>query len=96
MASAKKSQTCPPLPERDRSKAAGQVHAAACLQEGADVFLPMGLVEIGRQEEAGLVLEHGVDAHDEIAAGVVLAGEVPANHVVGDGQEAAIRALRHI
>ena len=69
-----------------------QVHAAACLQDGSCIFLPMCLIEIGCQEEAGLVLKHGVHAHDEITAIIVSAREVPVNHFVGDGKKAAMRA----
>ena len=70
-----------------------QVHAAARFQDGSCIFLPMRLVEIGGQEEAGLVLKHRIDAHDEIAAVVISAREMPANHFVGDGKEAAMRAV---
>ena len=69
-----------------------QVHAAASLQDRFCIFLPMGLVEIGCQEEAGLVLKHGVHAHDEIAASIVPTSEVPANDFVIDGQKATLRA----
>ena len=93
MASSKNSQTCPPLPERDRSRAAGRFMRRHVSRMARRILLPMRLVEIGRQEEAGLVLKHRVDAHDEITAGIILAGKMPANHIVGDGKEAAMRAF---
>ena len=93
MASSKNSQTCPPLPERDRSKAAGRSMRRHVSRKARCILLPMRLVEIGGQEEAGLVPQHRVDAHDEIAAVVILAGKMPANHVVGDGQKTAVRAI---
>ena len=65
--------------------------AAARFQDRSRILLPLRLVEIGRQEEAGFVLEHRVDAHDEVAAGVVLARKMPADHFVGDGQETVMR-----
>jgi len=63
--------------------------------DGFGVFPPMGLVKVGCQEEAGFILEHGIDAHDEIAALVVLARQVPANHVIRNRQEAAVLDTRH-
>ena len=53
----------------------------------------MCLVKIGRQEEAGLIQEHRIDAHDEVAAVVILAGEVPANDIVGDREKTAVGAV---
>ena len=89
-ASSKKSQTCPPRPERDRSRAAGRSRAPARVQEGARVVLPAGLVEIGRQEEARLVQQQRVNTRDEWLAFGILAGEVPADDVVGHRQESTV------
>ena len=96
MASAKNQPDVPAVARSRSFQGSRQVQTAARLQDGCGVFPPMGLVEIGRQEEAGFVLEHGIDAHDEIAAVVVVARQVPANHLVGDRQEAAVRDIRHI
>ena len=40
-------------------------HAATCRKEGLGIFPPAGLVEVDRQEAAGLVLEQRVDPGDE-------------------------------
>ena len=83
-----------PAIARARSLQSGRhVHAAARIQDGPRIFPPMRLVEIGSQEEAGLVLQHGVDAHHEITARIISAGKVPADGIVGDGQEVALRAV---
>jgi hypothetical protein len=37
--------------------------------------------------------DYGLNAHDEIMAGIVVAGEMPTNRLVGDRQETAVRAL---
>ena len=84
---------CPPLPDRDRSRAAGKFMPRHVSRTACGVFPPMRLVEIGRQEEAGFVRQHRIDAHDEIAAVVVLAGQMPANHFVGYGQKSPVWTL---
>ena len=53
----------------------------------------MGLVEIGCQEETGLVAQHWVNAHDEIAVLVIAARKVPTDCIVCDGKKAALRAI---
>jgi len=63
-------------------------------EESLRVLPPVRFVEINREEEAGLVLEHRVDADDKFAAKLVMSGEVISNHIVGDREEALIRALR--
>lgn len=68
--------------------------AAACFNEGGCVFPPGSLVEISGKEEAGLVLENRVDTGDEWLAGIIASGKVPPNHVVGDREESAVRAIR--
>ena len=69
----KNSQTCPPLPDRDRSRAAGKFSRRHVSRTAAASSRQCGLVEVGRQEEAGFVPQHGINAHDEVAAVVVLA-----------------------
>ena len=54
---------------------------------------PIALVEIDSQEEARLIQEHRIHAGHESLSGIVTAGEVPTNHVVGHGEEATIRTL---
>ena len=87
MASSKKSQTCPPRPERDRSSAAGRSRRRQRLEKRRGILAPAGLVEVDGEEEARLVQEHRVDARDEGLPVVVVAGQVPANDVVGHRKE---------
>jgi hypothetical protein len=63
-------------------------------EEGRGVLWPALLVEVDCQEETGLVLEHGIDARDERPTRVVLPGQVPPDHVVGDRKKSAVRAFR--
>jgi hypothetical protein len=69
------------------------VQAAACLQDGCGVSLPIGLVEIGGQEKAAFILQHRIHADDEIAAGRILSRQVPADDVVRDRQEVTVLAI---
>ena len=57
------------------------------------VLPPAGLVEIDGQEEARLVLKQRIDPCDKRLPHVVTAGQVPANDLIGDGQEASMEAL---
>jgi hypothetical protein len=52
---------------------ARQIHPAAGRNEGGRVFAPTLLVEIGGQEEAGLVKEHRIDARDERLSVIITA-----------------------
>ena len=70
-----------------------QVHWATCFNERPRILTSVCLVEIGCQEEAGFVLEHGIDSHDEIATVVILAGKMPADRLIRDRKEAAARAF---
>ena len=94
IACSKNSQMCPPLPERDRSRAAAKIQPVTCFQYGLRILLPMRFIQVGRKEEAGFIPEQRVNAHDEVAPGVVVAGKMPANDLVGDGQEVLIRTCR--
>ncbi len=69
------------------------IHAVTRLQDGRRIFLPMRLVEIGRQEETCLVAQHRIDAHDEVPPGAILARKMPTNCFIGDGKEASLRAI---
>ena len=71
----------------------GQILVSTCLKESLGIFLPVCFVEISSQEETGFVQQHWVDAHDKIPSIVVLTGEMPANHVVGHGEQTAVWAL---
>ena len=68
-----------------------QVQPATGFQNGLRILLPLRLVEVGRQEEAGFVPKQWVNAHDEVAPGVVVAGKVPANDLVRHRQEVLVR-----
>ena len=83
----KKNQTCAPLPERDRSTADGQPQPTARLDERAHVVDPRALVEVDREEPAGLVVEQRVDAHH------VPALQVGEHGVVVERAERLVRAV---
>ena len=68
-----------------------QIQPTTGFQDRSRILLPLRLVQVGRQEEAGFIPEQRVNAHDEVAPGVVVAGKMPANDLVGDGQEVLIR-----
>jgi uncharacterized LabA/DUF88 family protein len=59
-------------------------------RKGRGVFAPVRLVEINREEEAGLVLKQRVDASDERLTLGVATWQVPANDVVGDRKEPTV------
>src|SRR4051812_33927300 len=63
--SEKKIQTWAPLPERERSRTARHTLASACRQERQRIVLPRLLVEISRQEPAGLVRHERIDTGNE-------------------------------
>ena len=94
IACSKNSQMCPPLPERDRSRAAARFSRRQVSQYRLRILLPLRLVQIGGKEEAGFIPEQRVNAHDEVAPGVVVAGKMPANNLVRDGQEMLIQTGR--
>ena len=93
MASAKKSQRWPPLPERERSKATGSAKPLTRLPQSPGILLPAIAIEIDGQQITGFVREQGIQAHDELAPQVITARQVLADHLVGDRQEAPIRAF---
>ena len=65
----------------------GQADAPARLDERAHVVRPGALVEVGREEPAGLVIEEWVHAHH------VAAGQVPDDCGVVERDEGLVRAL---
>jgi hypothetical protein len=71
-----------------------ELQLTARLQERSRVLLPSVLVEVNRKEEARLILQHGVHAGHKRLAGVVVAGQVPADDVVGDREKASVVTLR--
>ena len=66
---------------------------AAGVEIGQSVGGPRPTVEIHRHEVAGLVEQHWVDTHHERLAPIIDARQVPANLVVGYGEESAVGAL---
>jgi hypothetical protein len=64
------------------------------LRKGCSVVLPVRFIEIERQEEARFVQEQRIDARDKRLALAIFAGQVPANDVVGHGQESAVLTVR--
>ncbi len=63
----------------------GRPELVARLNECRDVLLPAELVEVHREEPAGLVGEQRVDSDDATA------GEMPADHLVGHGKVGWLR-----
>ena len=70
-----------------------QGEPAACVEESAGVFLPVLLVEIGRQEMTRLVLKHRINAHDEIPALTISSGKMPSNDFIGDWNKTPVWAI---
>ena len=89
IACSKNSQMCPPLPERDRSRAAARFQPTTRFQHRLGILLPLRFVQVGREEKAGFIPQQRVNAHDEVPPGVIAAGKMPANDLVRDGQENA-------
>ena len=58
----KKTQTWPPLPDRERSNAAGTPLGMAGVQVGERVQHPGALVEVAREQRAGVAAQERVDA----------------------------------
>jgi len=63
-------------------------------QEGGGVILPPRLVEVDCEEETSLIEQQRVHTSDERLPFGIPSREVPADDVVGDGKEAAVRAFR--
>src|SRR5207249_11354916 len=68
--------------------------AVAGSQERGGVSLPPRLVEVDSEEEARLIEQQRVHTSDERLPFRITSGEVPADDVVGDRQEAAVGAFR--
>jgi hypothetical protein len=72
----------------------GEAQATAALEECRSIPLPAGLVEVDCQQEAGLIEQERVDSCDEWLSTVIMAGQVPANDVVGNGKEPTMGTYR--
>lgn len=64
------------------------------VEERGRVVLPVRLVEVDGEDEARFVEQQRIDAGDEHLPLGVDSGKMPANDVVGEGQEAAVGATR--
>jgi hypothetical protein len=53
-------------------------------------LLPALPIEIGRQQMTGLILKHGIDAHDEGTVLTIPARKMPANHFIGDRKKSPV------
>ena len=96
IACSKNSQMCPAIAGAGPLQSRRQIQPPTGFQYGLRILLPLRLVQVGRQEEAGFIPEQWVNAHDEVAPGVVVAGKMPANDLVRDGQESADSDMRRI
>ena len=65
----------------------------ANLQEGHCVIRPTGLVEVGRQKPACLVLQQRIDACDKISVSAITATKVPFDDGVIRWDEGLMRAF---
>ena len=72
----------------------GHLKPPARIEKRGRIPLPIFVIEIHRQKEASLVLQHGIDAHDKIQAPVIPARKMPADHFVSDLKKAAIGTIR--
>lgn len=63
------------------------------LQESAGVFAPCISVKIDGEKMARFVLEHRIDAHDEVVPLVISTREMVLNSVVGDWEKPAVWTL---
>ena len=66
----------------------------ACFEKGPCMLRPVCLVKIDGEEIARLIPEHGIHAHDEFLAVVVLTGEMAPNRVVGNREELLVLTFR--
>ena len=69
------------------------VYLAACFQKRGCILLPRCFVKIGGQEETGFIPKHRIDTYHEFPGLVVLAAEMPPNHVVGYGKKTLMRTF---
>src|SRR5205814_8892980 len=70
-----------------------KIQLAACLGERGRILTPASLVEIRCQKEARLVSQHRIDAGDERLASVVVARQVPPDHVIGHRKESLVATV---
>ena len=71
-----------------------EAQPAAPFEKGLGIFLPVRLVEVDGQEEARLIQEQRVNARDEGLTVTILAGQVPSDDLVGDGEKSTMGTLR--
>src|ERR1700730_17187356 len=69
------------------------IQVTAGFPKRASVFAPPPFIEVDCQEETGLVLQHRIDAHDEILALIVVAGEVPEDCLVRNSEKALTQTI---
>jgi hypothetical protein len=64
------------------------LHVCTRLEERHRIVVPVRLVEIDGKEPAHFILQQWVHTHsDEWLPSVVVSREVPANDIIGDGEE---------
>jgi hypothetical protein len=93
-ACSKNSHTCPPRPERERSRAAVRSRRRQPCTKATESDSHPALSKSTARKVAGLVTQHRVDASDERLITDVSPGQMPPNDIVGDREEAAVRAHR--
>ena len=71
----------------------GDFEFSAGVENGENVLLPRGFIEIDGEEIAGLVQQHWIDACDEWFAQCIMTGEVVVDDFAGDGNKRAVGAV---
>src|SRR5947209_2102310 len=71
----------------------GEIEPPAGFEKRGRIPLPLFAVEVHRQKETSLVLHHGINTHDKIETPIVTPRKMPADYLVRDPKEAAIRAI---
>ena len=54
------------------------------------MVVPAWFIQLKSQEKAGLIEQHGIDAHDKLCAVAVRAGQMATNHGVRDRKESLV------
>ncbi|HEY0372862.1 MAG TPA: hypothetical protein VGD79_12715 [Thermoanaerobaculia bacterium] len=67
-----------------------QIQPPAGLHERTRILAPAPLVEIDREKRTRLIAEHGIDSRDERLPFIVASRQMPADHVIGNGQETLV------
>lgn len=90
--SAKNIQTWPPLPDLDRSSAAGTPFARQ-VSSSALASCPAGFVKIDCQKPDCMISQHQIDTRHETAASSITAAQMPDNDIIVNRNEFLMGAV---